>query len=65
MSGKKNNDISDRWFKVWEEDDGFNIKAGARQDMIDIFFMEETEKESGQDSSPQDCSKPCTSGKDK
>lgn len=43
MASKKNNDISDRWFKVWEEDDGFNIKAGARQDMIDVFFMEEDE----------------------
>ena len=41
MAEKK--EISDRWFKVWEEDDGFNIKAGARQDMIDIFFMEEDE----------------------
>ena len=46
----QNKDISDRWFKVWEEDDGFNIKAGARQDMIDIFFMEEKEDEEGEES---------------
>ncbi|MCQ2566397.1 MAG: hypothetical protein MJ194_06105 [Clostridia bacterium] len=44
-----NKDISDRWFKVWEEDDGFNIKAGARQDMIDIFFMEEDEEKDGKE----------------
>ena len=32
-------DLQERWFNWWEDDDGFNIKAGARQDKMDIFFM--------------------------
>lgn len=32
-------DLQEKWFNWWEDDDGFNIKAGARQDKMDIFFM--------------------------
>ena len=32
-------DLQENWFNWWEDDDGFNIKAGARQDKMDIFFM--------------------------
>jgi len=37
-------ELQAHWFDWWEEDDGFNIKEGARQDRMDIFFMPEKEE---------------------
>lgn len=34
-------ELEERWACWWEDDDGFNIKEGPRQDNIDLFFGEE------------------------
>ena len=37
-------DLEEKWFSWWEDDDGFNIKEGPRQDNIDKFFLTEEEE---------------------
>ena len=47
-------DLQERWFNWWEDDDGFNIKAGARQDKMDIFFMpDKSEDEQDNENTPK------------
>ena len=38
-------ELQAHWFDWWEDDDGFNIKAGARQEKMDIFFMPDKDPE--------------------
>lgn len=38
-------ELEERFFSCWIEDDGFNIKEGPRNDSIDLFFeLEDPQK---------------------